>query len=172
MLFRDFHLNKYFSFSGTSIMFNNKIKSQDFCILSADDDDDDQLMLISAFREVGLDGPIKTIANGEELMNYLLKQGKYEDSKNETPHLILLDLNMPKKDGRFVLQELKKNQKLNKIPLIVLSTSFNPEDISISYELGANSFISKPSSYTELMKIAKVIKEYWVDAVLIPKTVL
>ncbi len=153
-------------------MFNNKIKSQDFCILIADDDDDDQLLLASAFKEVGIDGPLKSIGNGEELMDYLLQKGKYERSKNEAPHLILLDLNMPKKDGRCVLQELKKNPKLNKIPVIVLSTSFNPEDISNAYELGANSFISKPSSYVELKEIAKAIKNYWVDSVLIYKTVL
>lgn len=153
-------------------MFNNKLKSREFSILIADDDDDDQLLLSSAFKEVGFNGPIKAIGNGEELMDYLLRRGKYESSSHEAPHLILLDLNMPKKDGRRVLQEIRQHQKLNKIPIIVLSTSFNPEEISYSYELGANSFISKPSSYNELKEIAKAIKIYWLDTVLIHKTVL
>ncbi|MFM7021748.1 MAG: response regulator [Flavobacteriales bacterium] len=151
-------------------MFTNKIKSREFCILIADDDDDDQMMLASAFREVGFDGPVVSVHDGEELMAYLQRTGKYEGTKSEAPHLILLDLNMPKKDGRTVLQEIRKNPKLNKIPIIVLITSANSDDISSSYELGANSFISKPSSFTELKEMARAIKCYWLDAALIHKT--
>lgn len=144
-----------------------KILSKDFRIIIADDDDDDQVMLSAAFKEIGFEGSIENISNGEELMDYLFKQGKYQDNKSTAPHLILLDLNMPKKDGRAVLQEIRSNHKLKKIPVVVFTTSSNKDDIAHSYELGANSFISKPSSYEDLKEIAKAIKNYWLDSVLI-----
>jgi CheY-like chemotaxis protein len=134
------------------------------CILIADDDEDDQLMLISAFRDIGFKGVLNTVNNGEELMDHLLK-GKYPKEK---PCLILLDLNMPKKDGRAALREIKRSSALQKIPVIIYTTSNNPEDISFSYEHGANSFVSKPSSYQDLRQIAETITRYWFEMAKLP----
>lgn len=132
-----------------------------FTIVIADDDEDDQMMTASAFKDAGLEEPIVAVSNGEELLNYLLKQDKYAGKTHDLPGLILLDLNMPKIDGRVALKEIRKNPAISKVPIVVFSTSNNKEDISTSYANGANSFISKPSSYNDLVNMAKVIKEYW-----------
>ncbi|HYG52867.1 MAG TPA: response regulator [Flavobacteriales bacterium] len=134
---------------------------QKFIILIADDDEDDQMMTASAFKDAGVEEPVVAASNGEELLNYLLRQDKYADKPYDLPSLILLDLNMPKIDGRIALKEIRKNPTICKIPIVIFSTSNNREDISSSYTNGANSFISKPSSYSELVNMAKVIKEYW-----------
>jgi CheY-like chemotaxis protein len=143
-----------------------KLSESKACILIADDDDDDQLMMTAAFTDTGFKGVINTVNNGEQLLDYLHKRGSFIDSP--MPKLILLDLNMPKKDGREVLKELRRFPKLSRVPVIVYSTSNNPDDIAYCYELGANSFISKPSSYDDLKKIAEVVQKYWLDIVLIP----
>jgi CheY-like chemotaxis protein len=139
----------------------NKTNPGKFIIVLADDDEDDQMMVASAFKDAGLEEPVIAIENGEELMHYLQKTGKYTGTPNERPHLILLDLNMPKKDGRTALKEIKSDPQLSKIPVVIFSTSNNVEDISTSYANGANSFISKPSSYQELVEIAGILKTYW-----------
>jgi CheY-like chemotaxis protein len=136
------------------------------CILIADDDDDDQMMMTAAFSDTGYKGQINTVANGEQVLEYLHKRGEY--STAVTPRLIMLDLNMPKKDGREVLRELRKHPKLSVIPVIVYSTSNNPDDVIFCYEMGANSFIAKPSSYDELKRIAEMVQKYWLETVLIP----
>lgn len=137
-------------------------------ILVADDDIDDQFMLKEAFASLNFDGEIQCVENGEELLDYLNNKGKYTDPSFLLPKLILLDLNMPKIDGRQCLKIIKANINLCKIPTIIFSTSNNPEDISQSYELGANSYVIKPYSYNELIEVVDIIKKYWFSAVKIP----
>lgn len=148
-------------------MENDKLE-QKHCVLVADDDTDDQFMLKEAFASLKFDKEIRTVENGEELLDYLGKKGKYSDETLPFPKLILLDLNMPKIDGRQCLRLIKENPDYCKIPIIIFSTSNNPEDISQSYELGANSYIIKPYSYNELVEIIDIIKKYWFSVVKIP----
>lgn len=149
-------------------MENDKTE-QKHCILVADDDTDDQFMLKEAFSSLNFDKEIRTVENGEELLDYLSRKGKYSnDASLPFPKLILLDLNMPKIDGRQCLRLIKENPDYCKIPIIIFSTSNNPEDISQSYELGANSYIIKPYSYNELVEIIDIIKKYWFTVVKIP----
>lgn len=141
---------------------NIEKQNQDYCILIADDDADDQYMVRQAFNSVGLKENVHTVNDGVELLEYLHKKGKYKET-NATcpPRLILLDLNMPKKDGRECLKEIKTHSSLKKIPIVIYSTSSNPDDISYAYEHGASSYIIKPYSYQELVKIMEVFKLYW-----------
>ena len=138
------------------------------CIIVADDDTDDQFMLKEAFSSLNFDREICTVENGEELLDYLNKMGKYNNAILPVPKLILLDLNIPKIDGRQCLRMIKESKEFCKIPIIIFSTSNNPEDISQSYELGANSYIIKPYSYNELVEIVDVIKKYWFSIVKTP----
>jgi CheY-like chemotaxis protein len=138
------------------------------CIIVADDDTDDQFMLKEAFSSLNFDKEISTVENGEELLDYLHKRGKYSNASLPVPKLILLDLNMPKIDGRQCLKLIKEHTQFCKIPIIIFSTSNNPEDIAQCYELGANSYIIKPYSYNELVEIIDVIKKYWFSIVKIP----
>lgn len=133
----------------------------EYCILIADDDNDDQYMIKQAFESINLNEHVRTVNDGVELLDYLHKRGKYKSTEVMSPKVILLDLNMPKKDGRECLREIKSHSKLKKIPIIVYSTSGNPDDIEFAYELGASSYITKPYSYQELVKIMEVFKQYW-----------
>jgi len=104
------------------------------------------------------------VEDGEDLMNYLCGRGQYSKmSKTALPDLILLDLNMPKKDGREALKEIKSDPELRKIPVVVLTTSTLSEDVKVSYELGANTYISKPMNFDELVLVMQTIKHYWSD---------
>jgi CheY-like chemotaxis protein len=133
----------------------------EYCILIADDDNDDQYMIKQAFETIELNEHVRTVNDGVELLDYLHKRGKYKGTEVLSPKVILLDLNMPKKDGRECLREIKSHPKLKKIPIVVYSTSGNPDDIEFAYELGASSYITKPYSYQELVKIMDVFKQYW-----------
>ena len=137
----------------------------DYCILIADDDADDQYMIKQAFASINLNEKIHTVNDGVELLDYLQKKGKYKDETILQPKVILLDLNMPKKDGRECLREIKTNDKLKQIPIIIYSTSSNPDDISYAYENGASSYITKPYSYQELVKTMEIFKNYWFNVV-------
>jgi two-component system, response regulator len=120
---------------------NNKI----IPILVADDDEEDRMLIKDAMEESKLLNPLHFVVDGQEVMDYLLRKGKFVDAeKNPLPGLILLDLNMPKMDGRQVLKEIKNNPKLRTIPIIVLTTSKAEEDILKTYDLGVNSYITKP----------------------------
>lgn len=148
-------------------MENDKLENTS-CVLVADDDADDLFMLKEAFSSLKFDKEICNVENGEELLEFLHKKGKYKDIKLPVPKLILLDLNMPKVDGRECLKVIKADPELSKIPVIIFSTSNNPEDISHSYSLGANSYIIKPYSYNELVDIITMINKYWFNVVKIP----
>ncbi|WP_414526356.1 response regulator [Nodularia chucula] len=138
-------------------------------ILMADDDEDDGVLVREALAESQLPIDLHIVNNGEELLDYLHNRGLYTDqSQAPRPGLILLDLNMPKKSGWEVLQDIKTDPKLRSIPVIVLSSSDDQQDIHHSYDLGANSFITKPVSFIALVEIIKNIGKYWFEIVQLP----
>ena len=127
-------------------------------ILIADDDADDRLLIGDALEEARLSNPVDFVEDGVELMDYLKHEGKYAGRTDEfLPGIILLDLNMPRKDGRTALQEIRADEKLRRIPIVVLTTSKSEEDILKTYNLGVNSFITKPVTFDNLVELAKVI---------------
>jgi len=138
-------------------------------ILMADDDDDDRLLAQDALSESQLEGDLHFVENGEDLMDYLWRRGKYGPPADAPrPGLILLDLNMPRKDGREALREIKADPELRRIPVVVLTTSKADTDIGAIYELGANSFISKPFQFEALVNVMKVLGQYWFKTVELP----
>jgi CheY-like chemotaxis protein len=145
------------------------MKPSPHVILMADDDDDDRLLALDALAEASLDGDLRFVENGEELLDYLNHRGKYASGASAPrPGLILLDLNMPRKDGREALREIKNNPELRRIPIVVLTTSQADTDVGAIYELGANSFISKPFQFEALVAVMRVISQYWFKTVQLP----
>ena len=138
-------------------------------ILMADDDPDDRMMAEKAMREYRLKNKLLFVEDGEELMDYLQRRGKYADAAMfPWPDLILLDLNMPKKDGREALAEIKADQRLRRIPVVVLTTSKAEEDVIRSYDLGVNSYITKPVSFQGLAEALRLLNMYWFELVKLP----
>jgi CheY-like chemotaxis protein len=141
-------------------------------ILMADDDADDRLLAQDALKDSGLDAEVRFVEDGVELLDYLHRRNKYSDAASSPrPSLIILDLNMPRKDGREALQEIKADAELRKIPVVVLTTSTAGPDVSRVYELGANSFISKPVAYNSLVGLIKNLGNYWFNVVMLPAKV-
>ena len=139
-------------------------------ILLADDDEDDRMLAEEALREARLANTITTVEDGEELMDYLYRRGKFSaPGAAPRPGLILLDLNMPRKDGREALKEIKADAELRRIPIVVLTTSKAEEDIYRTYDLGVNSFITKPVSFESLVYIMKALRTYWFEIVTLPE---
>jgi CheY-like chemotaxis protein len=135
----------------------------------ADDDGDDRLLAKDALAESRLEGEVRFVENGEELLDYLHHRGKFADAaQSPQPSLILLDLNMPRKDGREALREIKSTPELRKIPVVVLTTSRADTDIAQIYDLGANSFIAKPVSFDSLVNVMKIVRTYWCELVQLP----
>jgi CheY-like chemotaxis protein len=138
-------------------------------ILLAEDDLGDQELTKRALENGKILNDLFIVENGEELLNYLLHHGDYQDAtKYPTPDIILMDLNMPKMDGRQVLAEINKFPALKDIPIIVLTTSRQEEDILRSYDLGVKSFITKPVETEAFFHAIKVIQEYWFEIVVLP----
>lgn len=138
-------------------------------ILMADDDPEDRMLTKDALDESRLSNTINFVEDGQELMDYLLNKGKYIDKvKYPKPGIILLDLNMPKKDGREALKEIKAERSLRSIPIIILTTSKAEEDIVRTYDLGVNSFITKPVSFDGLVSVMKALGKYWFEIVELP----
>jgi two-component system, response regulator len=139
-------------------------------ILLADDDEDDRMLAMAALVESRLANDLHMVSDGEELMNYLLRRGQYEAlADSPRPGLILLDLNMPKMDGREALKAIKSTPSLRQIPVVVLTTSQAEEDIYRTYDLGANSFITKPVLFESLVKVMKDLGNYWFEIVELPQ---
>jgi CheY-like chemotaxis protein len=138
-------------------------------ILMAEDDPDDRLMTREAFAECRLDNPLQFVEDGEQLMDYLHRRGPYADTaRYPMPGLVLLDLNMPRKDGREALREIKADPGLCTIPVVVLTTSRADEDVAASYRDGANSFITKPVSFSALIDVVQALGKYWLQIVDLP----
>jgi len=137
-------------------------------ILMADDDPDDRMLTKEALMENKLANDLHFVVDGEDLMDYLKQRGQYSKENAPRPGLILLDLNMPKKDGREALTEIKEDPELRRIPIIVLTTSKAEEDIIKTYDLGISSFISKPVTFDDLVEVAKAIGNYWFGIVVLP----
>ena len=140
-------------------------------ILIADDDPDDRQMTKEALEENYLLNSLHFVEDGEQLIDYLKRRGKYQDPlTSPRPGLILLDLNMPRKDGREALNEIKSDPELKSIPVIIFTTSKAEEDIIKSYNLGVNCFITKPVTFSGLLDVARSIGQYWFEIVELPKS--
>lgn len=138
-------------------------------ILMAEDDADDRLMTKEAFEESRLNNDLRFVCDGVELMDYLHRRGAYSDPETSPrPGLILLDLNMPKKDGREALRDIKADPQLKNIRVVVLTTSKAEEDIFRTYDLGAASYITKPVTFAALADIVKTMGKYWLEIVELP----
>jgi CheY-like chemotaxis protein len=138
-------------------------------VLMAEDDSDDRLLVKDAMAECRWEGDLRFVENGEELLDYLMRRGKYSQPVNAPrPGLILLDLNMPRKDGREALREIKADGELRRIPVVVFTTSKAGTDIGGMYELGANSFISKPIQFDALVHVMRILGQYWFNTVELP----
>jgi len=138
-------------------------------ILYAEDDEDDRLLAREALSESRLVNDLRFAENGEETLDYLYQRGKYSDAETSPrPGLILLDLNMPKIDGREVLRTIKSDPDLKRIPVVVLTTSKAEEDIIRSYDLGVNSFVTKPVTFEGLVEAVKQLGRYWLEIVVLP----
>lgn len=135
----------------------------------ADDDADDRQLTKDALQESRLANDLRFVENGEELLAYLRHEGKFADAESAPrPGLILLDLNMPRMDGRTALKQLKEDPELRQIPVTVLTTSKADEDIFRSYDLGVNSYIVKPVTFEGLVDILQTLEKYWFEIVELP----
>lgn len=140
-------------------------------VIIADDDPDDRLLIQDALNQACYSGTVKFVEDGAEILDYLYHRGNYSDHKSAPlPELVLLDLNMPKVGGMEVLEVIKSDPALRSIPVVVLTTSRQPEHVARSYQLGGNGFITKPSSYTELVSIMENLHRYWFQTVMLPKS--
>jgi CheY-like chemotaxis protein len=144
-----------------------KQNAKTITILLADDDADDRLLVREAFEENHLLNVMDTVEDGEELMDYLYRRGKFT-CKTTRPSMILLDLNMPRKSGLEALKEIREDAELRSIPVVVLTTSKAEEDIIRSYELGVNSFIVKPVTFESLVELVRTLGRYWFQIVELP----
>jgi len=137
-------------------------------ILIADDDADDRYLLETAFFEKGYTEKIEFVENGVEVLNFLSNVKAGENNRKDFPKFVLLDLNMPKKDGREVLKEMKENPEFKSIPVIVFTTTKNETEIRRCYELGANTYIIKPVSFDALLHVVENIRSYWLNTASTP----
>ncbi len=135
-------------------------------LLMAEDDPEDQMLVRKAFDQAHLANELTIVNDGEELLDYLHRRPPYEEANR--PDLLLLDLNMPRKDGREVLQDIKSDPHLRSIPVIVLTTSSAEEDILRSYDLGVNSYIEKPVTFPKLVELVTELGKYWFQIVKLP----
>ncbi len=137
----------------------------------ADDSEDDRFLAREALRESRVLNDLHEVEDGEELMDYLKRRGAYADAeRSPRPGFILLDLNMPRKSGREALEEIKADASLKRIPVVVLTTSEEEADVIQSYDLGVNSFVTKPVSFGALVDVMKTIGKYWIEIVSIPSS--
>tara|TARA_R110000744_G_scaffold333251_2_gene438643 strand:- start:404 stop:856 length:453 start_codon:yes stop_codon:yes gene_type:complete len=144
-------------------------KAKPITILMADDDEDDRMLTQDALDESRVRNTLFCVQDGVELLEYLRRQGKYSDpEKSPRPGLILLDLNMPRKDGREALKEIKADAELKNIPVVILTTSGQEEDKVKGYNLGAASYITKPVNFEGLVELMKALGKYWIEFVDLP----
>jgi CheY-like chemotaxis protein len=145
------------------------LKAKSIHIVIAEDDEEDRMLTREAMIESRVKNTVHFVEDGEYLMDYLHNKGDYSDkNKFPAPGLILLDLNMPRKDGREALKEIKSNEQLKRIPVVILTTSKAEEDIIRTYDLGVNSFITKPVTFEGMINVMKTLGSYWLDIVELP----
>ena len=138
-------------------------------LLMADDDPGDCLLTEKALRKAQITCPLYVVHDGAELMDYLKREGDYTDpAASPRPSLILLDLNMPKINGTEVLERLREEPELSRIPVLILTTSDEERDIAASYALGANAYMVKPSAFDDMVSVAAVVKAHWLETVRLP----
>lgn len=138
-------------------------------ILLAEDDPGDQKLTKKAFSDGMIDNELHIVEDGEEALDYLLRRGRYEDpASSPRPDLFLLDLNMPKIDGRQVLEEMKNNPDCPNVPTVVLTTSKQEEDIIRTYDLGIKSYITKPVDFGSFVEAVQILGKYWFKLVVLP----
>lgn len=147
-----------------------KVETKPIIILMADDDDDDFMLTKKALDESRLLNHLQRVSDGEELLDYLCHRGNYTTENAPRPGVILLDLNMPRKDGREALKEIKSNPDLKNIPIVVFTTSKAEEDVYKTYQLGVNSFITKPVTFDNLTQVMRTLGKYWFEIVELPKS--
>ena len=135
-------------------------------ILLADDDPDDRAFTMRALRQNRLSNDVHTVEDGEELMDFLYRRGNYTTAPR--PDVILLDLNMPRMDGREALEQIKTDASLRKIPVVVLTTSEADQDILQTYDLGVNAFVTKPVTFDGLVSAIKAMSDFWFEIVRLP----
>ncbi|WP_158972486.1 response regulator [Paraglaciecola sp. L3A3] len=146
-----------------------ELNKRPITILMADDDEDDRLLTREALEESRVLNELHCVEDGVELVSYLKREGKYADEEAyPRPSLILLDLNMPRKDGREALQEIKADPSLRTIPVVILTTSKQEEDMVKGYDLGAASFITKPVNFEGLVNLMRTLGKYWIEFVELP----
>jgi CheY-like chemotaxis protein len=144
-------------------------KKNPVTIVIAEDDEDDYILTRDAFAESRLINNLVWVHDGEELLDYLTRHGEYaEPESSPRPALILLDLNMPRMDGREALERIKTDASLRSIPVVVLTTSRAEEDIVRSYDMGVNSFIQKPVSFSDFAQALSLLGTYWLEVVALP----
>jgi len=144
------------------------MNKQPIHILIAEDDKDDQLLTTEAFEEARIHNELHFVEDGEELLDYLHRRGKYNAENAPKPGLLILDLNMPRKDGREALMEIKKDPALRRIPVLVLTTSSAEQDIVATYELGVAGYVVKPVTFDGLVKAFESVGNYWLEVVHLP----
>lgn len=138
-------------------------------ILMADDDADDRALTKEAFAESHVANDLRFVENGEELLDYLHRRGKFSDpAESPWPGIILLDLNMPKKDGREALKEIKSDPRFRGIRVVIMTTSKAEEDVVRSYDLSASSYIAKPVTFERLVDVVRALGKYWLEIVELP----
>jgi two-component system, chemotaxis family, response regulator Rcp1 len=140
---------------------------KEISILLVEDNEGDILLTLEALKEAKIYNNINVVRDGDEALQYLNKEGKYEDV--ETPDLILLDINLPKMDGIEVLGKIKTNEHLMVIPVVMLTTSDSEKDIFQSYQSHANCYITKPVNFENFMDVIQTIKDFWINIVKLPK---
>ena len=139
-----------------------------FTILLADDDEEDRELARDALQESRLANEMKFVCDGQDLLDYLRHSGRWSEMESPRPGIILLDLNMPKKDGREALQEIKADDSLRRIPIVVLTTSKDEADVLATYDLGVSSFITKPVTFAGLVDVMRTWTQYWFEIVELP----
>jgi CheY-like chemotaxis protein len=137
-------------------------------ILIAEDDEDDRMLAMDALADSQMKDSVRFVEDGEQLMHYLHQTGEFAGMDLPRPGIILLDLNMPKKDGREALREIKDDPSLRAIPVVVLTTSQDKEDVTGAYSLGTNSFITKPVTFDGLVEVMRTLERYWFGVVALP----
>jgi CheY-like chemotaxis protein len=147
-----------------------EIPTNRFTILLADDDEEDRELARDALQDARLANEMKFVVDGQDLLDYLRHQGRWSGPSVDAPRpgIILLDLNMPKKDGREALAEIKADDSLRRIPVVVLTTSKDEADVLSAYDLGVSSFITKPVTFGGLVEVMRTWTRYWFEIVELP----